>query len=146
MHSSGALHVCRPGRLRTPSSLDDTRSGPGVRARAQENRGGLQEPRLRHPRFPATTGGDAVAAVLLEVAMQMVGAHESLKAAGALIGPQAGVHTHVILQVVVVGKGSSTLCTQVRLFSCMLSHVNLELVLSEREKDKQGLTTHGQDI
>lgn len=142
MHPSGALHVCHAGRLRTPSSLDGTRPGPGVGDGAQETRGALQEPWLRHPRFPATAGGDAVAAVLLQVAMQMIGAHESLKAAGALIGPQAGVHTHVILQVVVVGKGSSTLCTQVRLLSCMLSHVNLELVLSEREKDKHGLRTH----
>lgn len=67
----------------------------------------------------------------------MIRAHESLKAAGALVGAQACVNTHMVLQVVVVSKGSSTLRTKVRLLSCMLPHMNLELVLPVREKNKQ---------
>lgn len=67
----------------------------------------------------------------------MIRAHKSLKAARALIGAQAGVYAHVVLQVIVVSKGSSTLRTQVRLFSCMLPHVNLELVLSVRENTSE---------
>lgn len=59
----------------------------------------------------------------------MIRAHKSLKAARALIGAQAGVYAHVVLQVIVVSKGSATLRAQVRLFSCMLPHVDLELVL-----------------
>lgn len=47
------------------------------------------------------------------------------------------MYTHVVLQVVVMSKGSSTLRTQVRLLSCMLPHMNLELVLPGREKNKQ---------
>lgn len=104
--------------------------GPG----AQQAERGIQDPWLSHPRLSAAAGWDAVAAVLLEVAVQVVRAHKSLKAARALIGAQAGVHTHVVLQVIVVSKGGSTLRAQVRLFSCMLPHMNLELVLPVREK------------
>lgn len=46
------------------------------------------------------------------------------------------MYAHVVLQVVVVSKGGSTLRTQVRLLSCMLPHMNLELVLPGREKYK----------
>ena len=47
------------------------------------------------------------------------------------------MYAHVVLQVVVVSKGGTTLRTQVRLLSCMLPHMNLELVLPVREKNKQ---------
>lgn len=100
-----------------------------VGARAQQR--AVVKPRLPHPGLASPPRRDAVAAVLFEVAVQVVGAHESLEAAGALVGPQAGVHAHVVLQVVVVGEGGSALCAQVRLLSCMLAHVNLELVLPE---------------
>lgn len=77
----------------------------------------------------------------------MIRAHKSLKAARALIGAQAGVYAHVVLQVIVVSKGSSTLRTQVRLFSCMLPHVNLELVLSVRENTSENeMKTHGHNM
>lgn len=138
MCSSSNLHLRCRGRLRSPPSPDGMRPGAGVGSGAKQAHGGLEEPWLSHARFPASTGGDAVAAVLLEVAVQVIRAHKSLKAARALIGAQAGVYTHVVLQVVVVSKGSSTLCTQVRLLSCMLPHMNLELVLPEREKNKHG--------
>ena len=105
------------------------RPGARVRPGAGQAQGGVEEPGVSHPRLPTSTRGDAVAAVLLEVAVQVIRADESLKAAGALIGAQAGVYAHVVLQVVVVSKGGSTLRTQVRLLSCVLPHMNLELVL-----------------
>lgn len=120
-----------------PPSLDVSRPGAHVGPGAQQAERGIEDPWLSHPRLSAPTGGDAVAAVLLQVAVQVIRAHKSLKAARALIGAQAGVHAHVVLQVIVVSKGSSTLRTQVRLFSCMLPHVNLELVLSVRENTSE---------
>lgn len=47
------------------------------------------------------------------------------------------MYTHVVLQVVVVGKGGPTLRTQVRLLSCMLPHMNLELVLPGRDTNNK---------
>lgn len=46
------------------------------------------------------------------------------------------MHAHVVLQVVVVGERSTTLRTQVRLLSRMLTHVNLELVLPAEEEHR----------
>lgn len=102
-----------------------------VGARTQQAQWAVVNLRLPHPGLATSPRWDAVAAVLLEVAVQVVGAHESLEAAGALVGSQAGVHAHVVLQVIVVGEGGSALCAQVRLLSCVLAHVNLELVLPE---------------
>lgn len=126
-----AVHLGRRGHPRAPPATAAAGPRAVVGARAQQAQGAVVEPRLPHPGLAPPPRRDAVAAVLLEVAVQVVGAHESLEAAGALVGPQAGVHAHVVLQVVVVGEGGSTLCTQVRLLSCMLTHVNLELVLPE---------------
>ena len=61
--------------------------------------------------------------------MQVVGSDEGLAAAVALVGPQASVHTHVVFLVVVVGEGRPALLAQVRLLTCVLPHVHLELVL-----------------
>lgn len=85
----------------------------------------FQELRISYAWLAASTGRDAVAAIFLEMTVEVVRAHKGFKTAGALVGPQACVHTHVILQVVVVGKGGTTLSTQVRLLSRMLAHVNL---------------------
>lgn len=134
MVSRGSIHLCGRGRFRAPPSLDGSRPWAHMGPGAQQAERGIQDPRLSHPRLSAAAGRDAVAAVLLEVAVQVVRAHKSLKAARALIGAQAGVHAHVVLQVIVVSKGGSTLRAQVRLFSCMLPHMNLELVLPVREK------------
>lgn len=46
------------------------------------------------------------------------------------------MHAHVVLQVVVVGERCTTLRTQVRLLSRMLTHVNLELVLPAEEEHR----------
>lgn len=71
--------------------------------------------------------------------MQVVGADESLEAAVALVGPQAGVDAHVVLQVVVVSKSGAALLAQVRLLPGVFPHVNLQLVLPAWErKDREG--------
>lgn len=140
MGSGGALHLGGRRRLRAPPPPDAARPGARVGVGVQQAQGGVEGALLPHPGLPAPTGRDAVAAVLLEVAVQVVRAHESLKAARALIGAQAGVHAHVVLQVVVVSKGGSALSTKVRLLSCMLPHVNLELVLPGRKKRKNSRT------
>lgn len=137
MGSSGSIQLCCWGCFRAPPTPDGTGPGACVGARAQQAQRGIKEPRLSHPRLPASTRRDAVAPVLLEVAVQVIRAHKSFKAARALIGPQAGVYAHVVLQIVVVSKGGPTLCTQVRLLSCVLPHMNLELVLPVKEKYKQ---------
>lgn len=142
-----SVHLRRRGRLRAPPSLDGPMPGAHAGAGAQQAERGIQDPWLSHPRLSASAGGDAVAAVLLKVAVQVIRAHKSLKAARALIGAQAGVYAHVVLQVIVVSKGSSTLRTQVRLFSCMLPHVNLELVLPARDDTKMKMKLKcGQNI
>uniref|UniRef100_A0A8C5ZTC9 E3 SUMO-protein ligase PIAS4 n=1 Tax=Marmota marmota marmota TaxID=9994 RepID=A0A8C5ZTC9_MARMA len=82
-----------------------------------------------HAGFAASARGDAVAAVLLEVPVQVVGAHEGLAAAVALVGPQPRVHAHVVLEVVVVREGGAALLAQVGLLPRVLPHVHLELVL-----------------
>lgn len=71
--------------------------------------------------------------------MQVVGADESLEAAVALVGPQAGVDAHVVLQVVVVSESGAALLAQVRLLPRVFPHVNLQLVLPAGErKDREG--------
>lgn len=143
----------RPVRLRRRGRLG---APPAPDAAAYVDPGGAQQPQrvveeqagLPHPGLAAAARRHAVAAVLLEVAVQVVRAHESLAAARALVGPQAGVYTHVVLQVVVVGEGGATLRAQVRLLSCMLPHVNLELVLPEeegRERGEERETKQGQN-
>ena len=69
--------------------------------------------------------------------MQVVRAHEGLEAAGALVGPEPGVHAHVVLQVVVVGEGGAALRAQVRLLPRVLPHVHLELVLPGEGKREE---------
>lgn len=96
--------------------------GPGAGVRSPE-------PPAPDTGLAATARGDAVAAVLLEVSVQVVRADEGLAAAVALVGPQASVHTHVVFQVVVMGEGRPALLAQVRLLTCVLPHVHLELVL-----------------
>ena len=110
--------------------------GPSGGAQHAQVQRGLQQGRLPHAGLAAASRGHAVAAVLLEVAVQVVRAHEGLEAAGALVGPQPGVHAHVVLQVVVVGEGGATLRAQVWLLPRVLPHVHLELVLSAEEKGK----------
>lgn len=127
--------------FQAPPSPAATHARSGTRRSGEPHDGGpLQELGVPHPGLAAAPRGDAVAAVLLQVAVEVVGAHEGLKAAGALVGPQAGVDAHVVLQVIVVSERSSALGTQVRLLTCVLAHVNLELVLPVdtcTEKDRK---------
>lgn len=111
-----------------PPATAHARSGTRWSRESHDGRP-LQELGVPHPGLAAAPRRDAVAAVLLQVAVEVVGAHKGLKAAGALVGPQAGVDAHVVLQVVVVGEGGSALGAQVGLLACVFAHVNLELVL-----------------
>lgn len=129
MGVSAALQLCHRAGLRAPSTTGTTRPHPRVQTGTEEAHGGLQEIGLPHTRLSTSARGDAVTAVFLEVAMKMIRANKRLKAAGALVRPQAGVYAHVILQVVVVSERCSTLRTQVRLLSGVLPHVDFELVL-----------------
>ena len=70
--------------------------------------------------------------------MQVVGADESLAADVALVGPQAGVDAHVVLQVVVVSESGAALLAQVGLLARVFPHVDLQLVLPAGEREDRG--------
>lgn len=74
------------------------------------------------------------AALAFDVAMEVVRAGEALVAELTLVGPDACMDAHVVLQVVVVHKFGVAVDAQVRPLPCVLSHVDFELVLPAKEK------------
>lgn len=66
----------------------------------------------------------------------MVGACETLVAVLTLVWPHAGVDPQVVLQVVVVHKLGVAVEADVGALTCVLPHVDLEFVLSEKRRKK----------
>lgn len=62
----------------------------------------------------------------------MVGPREAFVAVLALVGTHARVDTQVVLQVVVVDELGVAVEADVGALACVLPHVDLELVLSEK--------------
>lgn len=74
------------------------------------------------------------AALALDVAVQVVRTGEALVAELALVGPDARVDAHVVLQVIVVHELGVAVDAQVRPLPRVLPHVDFELVLPEKGK------------
>lgn len=64
--------------------------------------------------------------------MQVVGAREAFVAVLALVGADARVDPQVVLQVVVVDKLGVAVEADVGALTCVLSHVDLQFVLSRK--------------
>lgn len=97
---------------------------------------GSEEQAGRPPRRRLTSspGSRDPAALAFDVAMEVVGAGEALVAELALVGPDARVDAHVVLQVVVVHEFGVAVDAEVRPLPRVLPHVDFELVLPAKEK------------
>lgn len=97
---------------------------------------GSEEQAGRPPcrRLASSPGSRDAAALAFDVAMEVVGAGEALVAELALVGPDARMDAHVILQVVVVHEFGVAVDAQVRPLPRVLPHVDFELVLPAKEK------------
>lgn len=82
----------------------------------------------------SSPGSRNPAALAFDVAMEVVGAGEAFVAELALVGPDARVDAHVVLQVVVVHKFGVAVDAQVWALPRVLPHVDFELVLPAKEK------------
>lgn len=82
----------------------------------------------------SSPGPRDAAALALNVAMEVVGTGEALVAKLALVGPDASVDAHVVLQVVVMHKLGVAVDAQVWPLPSVFPHVDLELVLPAKEK------------
>lgn len=72
------------------------------------------------------------------MALQVVLLSESLVAQVALIGPVPGVQVHVVLEVVAMQEAGWAVWARVGAFSCVLPHVDLQLVIPSTSKKKDG--------
>lgn len=70
----------------------------------------------------------------------MVGPCETFVAVFALIGTDARVDAQVVLQIVVVDELGVAVKADVGAFTCVLPHVDLQLVLSEKRTQPHGFT------
>ena len=97
---------------------------------------GSEEQASRPPRcrLASSPGPRDPAALAFDVAMEVVRAGEALVAELALVGPDARVDAHVVLQVVVVHEFGVAVDAQVRPLPRVLPHVDFELVLPAKEK------------
>lgn len=108
----------------------------GSGGRTQEVAGGRGPPRGRLTSSPGA--GDA-AALPLDVSMQVVGPREAFVAVLALVRTDARVDAQVVLQVVVVDKLGVAVEADVGALTCVLPHVDLELVLSEKQVFRESI-------
>lgn len=97
---------------------------------------GSKEQASRPPRrrLASSPGSRDPAALAFDVAVEVVGTGEALVAELALVGPDARMDAHVVLQVIVVHKFSIAVDAQVRPLPRVLPHVDFELVLPAKEK------------
>lgn len=97
---------------------------------------GSKEQAGRPPRrrLASSPGSRDPAALAFDVAVEVVGTGEALVAELALVGPDARMDAHVVLQVIVVHKFSIAVDAQVRPLPRVLPHVDFELVLPAKEK------------
>lgn len=71
------------------------------------------------------------------MALQVVLLGESLVAQVALIGPVPSVQVHVVLEVVAMQEAGWAVWARVGAFSCVLPHVDLQLVVPSTSKGKR---------
>lgn len=84
----------------------------------------------------APSGTHLQAVLTLEMALQVVLLGESLVAQVALIGPVPSVQMHVVLEVVAMQEAGWAVWARVRTFSCVLPHVDLQLVIPSTSRAK----------
>lgn len=96
---------------------------------------GSEEQAGRPPgrRFASSPGPRDAAALAFDVAVEVVGTGEALVAELALVGPDARVDAHVVLQVIVVHELGVAVDAEVRPLPRVLPHVDLQLVLPAKE-------------
>lgn len=70
------------------------------------------------------------------MALQVVLLGESLVAQVALIGPVPSVQVHVVLEVVAMQEAGWAVWARVGTFSCVLPHVNLQLIIPSTSRGK----------
>lgn len=93
----------------------------------------------------SSPGSRDPAALAFDVAVEVVRAGEALVAELTLVGPDARMDAHVVLQVVVVHKFGIAVDAQVRPLPRVLPHVDFELVLPAREKALGQVVWAGRD-
>lgn len=89
-----------------------------------------------HVILAAPSGAHLQAVLTLEMALQVVLLGEGLVAQVALIGPVPGVQVHVVLEVVAMQEAGWAVGARVGAFSCVLPHVDLQLVIPSTSRGK----------